>query len=249
MRHPVSIEVCVDSVASAIAAERGGANRVELCSNLLEGGTTPSAGMMEGVRSRLKVGVQVMIRPRGGDFCYTDEEFEIMRRDLLAAKKTGADGVVLGILKRDGEVDVARTRELVELARPLQVTFHRAFDCSPDLMRALEDVICAGAARILTSGGKPAAVEAVPLVAKLVRSAQERITIMACGGITAANAPTIIRETSVREIHVGLRRRIADAAVTAMPSILLGANSEGELPRFQVMEEDVRALRSAVDAA
>ncbi|MFY9741303.1 MAG: copper homeostasis protein CutC [Candidatus Sulfotelmatobacter sp.] len=247
MRHPVSIEVCVDSVASAIAAEHGGADRVELCSNLLEGGTTPSAGMMEAVRSRLKVGVQVMIRPRGGDFCYTEEEFEIMRRDLLAAKNTGADGVVLGILKSDGGVDVVRTRELVELARPLQVTFHRAFDCSLDLMHALDDVICAGADRILTSGGKQTAVEAVPLIAKLVRSAQERITIMACGGIAAANVSMIIRETGVREIHVGLRRRIFDAAEMAAQSISLGVNSE--LPRFHVIEEDVRALRSAVDAA
>ncbi|HTU40673.1 MAG TPA: copper homeostasis protein CutC [Candidatus Aquilonibacter sp.] len=249
MRHPVSIEVCVDSVASAIAAERGGANRIELCSNLLEGGTTPSAGKMEVVRSRLKVGVQVMIRPRGGDFCYTEEEFEIMRRDLLAAKKTGADGVVLGILKRNGEVDVARTRELVELARPLKVTFHRAFDCSPDLMRALKDVICAGADRILTSGGKQTAVEAVPLIAKLLESAQERITIMACGSITAANVSMIIQETGVREIHIGLRRRIADAPETAVPSISLGPNADSEFPRFQVIEDDVRALRSAVDAA
>ncbi len=249
MRHPVSIEVCVDSVASAIAAERGGANRIELCSNLLEGGTTPSAGMMEVVRSRVTVGVQAMIRPRGGDFYYTEEEFEIMQCDLLAAKQTGADGVVFGILKRDGGVDVERTRELVELVRPLQVTFHRAFDCSLDLMRALEDVIGAGADRILTSGGKQTAAEAVPLITKLVESAQKRITIIACGGIVAANAPMIIRETGVREIHVGLRRRIADAAEKATPSISLGANADSELPRFQINEEDVRALRSAVDAA
>ena len=144
MTEPVLIEVCVDSVTSAIAAERGGAQRIELCSDLLEGGVTPSLGLLGVVRSNTSIALHPIIRPRPGDFCYSDAEFDSMQRDIEIAKSEGADGVVLGILERDGTVDVRRTRELIELARPLSVTFHRAFDMSEDLFRALDDVCATG---------------------------------------------------------------------------------------------------------
>jgi copper homeostasis protein len=246
MSDRVLIEVCVDSVASAVAAERGRAGRVELCSNLLEGGVTPSAGLIELVRARTSIGLQVMIRPRGGDFCYTSEEFETMRRDIKAAKKLGADGIVVGILNADGSVDIERTRELVELARPLNVTFHRAFDMSADLFRALESVCATGADRLLTSGGKKTALQAVEQIAQLVEAARGRLAIMACGGINHHNAASIIERTGVREIHVGLRSPVASPMLHRNPELSMGTESECEYQRFQVFEEDVLSLHQAV---
>jgi copper homeostasis protein len=252
MSDQVLIEVCVDSVASALAAERGGAARAEVCSNLLEGGVTPSAGLIEQVRARTSIGMHVMIRPRGGDFCYSPEEFETMRSDIIAAKKLGADGVVFGILDANGNVDIERTRQLVELARPLRVTFHRAFDVSADLFRALEDVCATGADRLLTSGGKNTACEAVERIAQLVEAARGRITIMACGGIKHNNAASIIEHTGVREIHVGLRSPVVSPVPHRNPRISLGTERQGqnfEDQRFQVREEDVLSLHRAVALA
>ncbi len=246
MNDPILIEICVDSVASAVAAERGGATRVELCSNLLEGGITPSAGLIELVRARTAIGLQVMIRPRGGDFCYTAEEFETMRRDILAAKNLGADGVVLGILNADGTVDIPRTRQLVELARPLGVTFHRAFDMSADLFGALEDVCTTGANRILTSGGEETGVLGVPVIARLAQAARGRVTIMACGGINSGNAAGIVEQTHVTEIHAGLRSRAPSPALHCNQKISIGTMPGREYERFQVLEEDVRNLSRAL---
>jgi len=243
------IEVCVDSVTSAAAAERGGAGRVELCSNLLEGGVTPSAGLIELSRARTSIGLQVMIRPRGGDFCYTPEEFETMGRDIMAAKKLGADGIVVGILDADGSVDTERTRELVELARPLSVTFHRAFDMSADLLRALECICATGADRLLTSGGEKTALQAVEQIARLVEAARGRIAIMACGGINHLNAASIIEQTGVREIHVGLRSPVASPMLHRNPKIAIGIAVGCEYQGFQVLEESVRSLHRAVEQA
>jgi copper homeostasis protein len=246
MNDQILIEVCVDSVASAVAAERGGARRLELCGNLLEGGVTPSAGLIELVRDRTSVGLQVMIRPRGGDFCYTADEFETMRRDMVAAKKLGADGVVLGILDVHGHVDIERTRQLIELARPLNVTFHRAFDMSADLFRSLEDVCATGADRVLTSGGEPTAEQAVHLIARLVTTARGRIALMAGGGIDERNAASIIEKTGVREIHVGLRSPVASSMLHRNPKISMGTAAGLEYQRFQVLEENVLKLHRAV---
>jgi copper homeostasis protein len=243
------IEVCVDSVASAVAAQRGGAARIELCSDLIEGGITPSAGLIEVVRDNVTIGLQVIVRPRGGDFCYTDEEFEVMRRDIVVAKNLGADGVVLGILSVDGHVNVPRTRQLVELARPLNVTFHRAFDMSADLFRALEDVCATGADRLLTSGGEPKCLQGADTIARLAKAAHGRITIMAGGGIGHHDATTIIERTRVSEIHVGLGSPVASPMLHRNSRLSMGKVRGREYQRMQVLEENVRKLRRAISLA
>ncbi len=197
----LKIEVCVDSVESALGAQEGGADRVELCDNLLEGGTTPSAGAIAVARANLSIKLHVIIRPRGGDFCYSDIEFDIMRHDVAVAKELGADGVVIGILTPDGEVDKARTAELIELARPLSVTFHRAFDMTRDPFQALEDLIALGVDRILTSGQEPSVIEGLDLIAELVQRAGERVIIMPGGG-TERNVGKVVAGSGVREVHV-----------------------------------------------
>jgi copper homeostasis protein len=246
MAEQVLIEVCIDSVASAVAAQRGGAARVELCSDLLEGGVTPSAGLIELVRARVSIGLQVIIRPRGGDFFYADEEVEIMRRDIAVAKKLGADGVVLGILDFDGHVDVHLTRQLVELARPLNVTFHRAFDMSADLIQSLEYVCATGADRLLTSGGEQKCLQGAETIAQLVKAARSRIIVMAGGGIGHHDAAAIIERTGVREIHVGLSTPVPSPMRHQNPRLSMGKVQGREYERTQVLEENVRNLQRAI---
>ena len=248
MGKQIAVEVCVDSVASAVAAERGGAQRIELCSDLLEGGVTPSVGLLGVVRSKLSIAIHPIIRPRPGDFCYSDAEFESMLRDIEIAKSEGADGVVLGILEEEGNVDVPRTRQLVELARPLSVTFHRAFDMSADLIRALEDVCATGADRLLTSGGEQECLQGVDTVARLVADAGGRIKIMAGGRIGILNAPTIVEQTGVTEIHVGLATPVRSPMVHRNARLSLGKAQGREYQRTQVSEESVRALIRALSS-
>jgi copper homeostasis protein len=248
MRGEILVEICVDSAASAIAAERGGAKRIELCSDLLEGGITPSAGMLEQVRAKVAIAIQVMIRPRGGDFFYDADEFEIMRRDIAVMKSLGADGVVFGILDADGKVDIERSRALVELARPLEVTFHRAFDMSADLFRSLEDVCATGTDRILTSGGQPTALQGLEAIAELVKAAAGRIAIMPGSGIKAENARRIVTESGVREIHAGLGNSVAGPMRFRNPQLSMGKTSEREYQRTVVLEENVRSLCDAVNS-
>ncbi len=198
------LEICVESVDHGVAAERGGAHRIELCSDLSCGGITPSAGLMQTARRHVRVPIHVLVRPRAGDFCYSDHELEIMRNDIQAAKQLGMDGVVLGILDENTRIDVERTKSLVELAHPLPVTFHRAFDASGNLETSLEGVIRTGASRILTSGGEPRATDGLPILAHLVQAAKGRILIMPCGGINYGNLARIVQVTLAREVHTSV---------------------------------------------
>lgn len=204
MRAAVLIEICVESLDQALAAERGGADRIELCHDLPCGGVTPTAESMRGVRERVRIPIYGMIRPRPGDFCYSEYEFATMQRDVAVAKEIGLNGLVLGMLDSTGQVDRERTMALIQLAHPLPVTFHRAFDQCPDLTLALEAVIATGAKRILTSGGKLSAVDGLASLAELVRMAGDRIAIMPGGGVRSDNVGQILRSTGAREIHSSL---------------------------------------------
>jgi len=194
-------EVCVDSAEAAVAAQEGGADRVELCSDLLEGGLTPSHGTLAVARRRLRIGIMAMVRPRGGDFCYSDTEFAVMREDLQEAKRLGADGVVFGLLNPDGSIDRDRTAELIALARPLPVTFHRAFDVTRDPFEALDTLIGLGIERVLTSGQEPSVLEGLDLITALVRRAAGRIIVMPGGGITERTIGRIAPACGATEFH------------------------------------------------
>lgn len=195
------IEIVVYNIESAQMAKQGGADRIELCDNPGEGGTTPSLGMIQRVRQQVNLDLFVMIRPRGGDFFYSDDEFEIMKSDIMAAKRAGADGVVLGILTSDGRIDTTRCTELVQLARPMLVTCHRAIDMTQNIAQAMEDCIGCGFDRILTSGGKLKAIDGVDTIAKLQQQARGRIKIMAGSGVAEENVSELVSKTGVHEIH------------------------------------------------
>jgi copper homeostasis protein len=200
----ILLEISVESAAAAVAAERGGAHRIELCSDLRLGGLTPSEDLMRSVRECVKLPVFAMIRPRAGDFVYSDIERFQMRRDIAVAQHSGMNGIVLGLLRRGPRVDVERTQVMVLAAGPLPVTFHRAFDEVADLDAALNDVMRTGAARILTSGGAASAAAGVDNLARLVTAAKERVIILPGGGVNASNVVQVARQSGAREIHSGL---------------------------------------------
>lgn len=200
-KDDIILEICAGSLHSALAAQQGGADRVELCDNLEEGGTTPGYGTLSRTRDLLHIGLYPIIRPRGGDFLYDEAEFEVMCRDIGICRQLGCDGVVIGLLDADGTVDVKRTRLLAELAFPMGVTFHRAFDRSRDAFAALEDIIDAGCERILTSGQRPTAPEGAGLIARLVEKAGDRIAIMAGAGVREDNIGELVKRTGAGEYH------------------------------------------------
>ena len=198
----VLVEACVDAIDAALEAERGGANRIELCGELLQGGVTPSAGLIGAVWESVDVPVFVLIRPRAGDFLYTDAETDVMLRDIATARSLDAEGVVFGALTSHGDIDVGTVARLVEAAGPMQVTFHRAFDFARDRRLALETLIELGVDRILTSGGAHSAIDGAGELRELVQAAAGRIAILAGGGISAQNAAEVVRRSGVKEVHV-----------------------------------------------
>ena len=242
----IIFEVCIDSVEAALAAQQGGAQRVELCADLLEGGTTPSGGTIQLARQRIDIDLNVIIRPRGGDFCYSDVEFEVMRRDIQLAKQVGANGVVIGILNEDGTIDEERTAELIRLARPLSVTFHRAFDMTCDPYQALATLIELGVDRILTSGQAISVLEGLDLIADLVRRATDRIIIMPGGGITERNIKKIVEESGAKEIHFVAPASAESRMQYRNPNAFMG----GELrpPEFSLTVTDPQRVRQIVRA-
>jgi len=242
----IIVEACVNSVTSAIEAEKGGAHRVELCDNLYEGGTTPSAAAIIITAQNIGIDLHVLIRPRGGDFLYSDLEFVVMKRDIAFCKENGVKGVVLGILKENGNVDVERTRELVEAASPMSVTFHRAFDMVMDPFQALEDVISTGCHRILTSGLANKVTNGLEMVRRLVELADGRIIIMAGSGIDHENVKELLKWTNVTEIHASARTSYPSNMKYKRRNIFMGGLAE--IPEFEISQTDSNKIKLIVQS-
>jgi copper homeostasis protein len=232
----VLIEACVDSVESALAAESGGADRIELCDALVEGGLTPSAGKIALCRERLKIPIVVLIRPRSGDFLYSEGEVELMVRDIYVAKELGAAGVAIGALRPDGRIDQGWMTTMIAAARPMQVVFHRAFDGTPDPLEALETLKALGVDRVLTSGQAATALEGAAILDRLVTAAQGRVAILAGGGVNEENALPLVQKCRVRELHI----RGTNAVASGM-----GYKRPGFDLTKPLMPDNVRAVTDA----
>ena len=239
------IEIAVDSTESALAAEQGGAQRVELCSALREGGLTSSLGLVRTARAACSLTLFAMVRPRGGDFLYTADEFRAMQEDIRILGQEGVNGVVFGLLTQDGHVDIERTCALVELARPMQVTFHRAVDMAVDPEQALEDVIACGVQRVLTSGGASSAWAGRKRLRSMVQQAAERTTIVVAGGVRPAQISRLMANTGATEFHSSMRRVMPSPMRYQARKLNLGEPGMDEFSRNLVLAEEVRALLAA----
>ena len=231
----VKIEVCANSLESALNAQKGGAHRVELCANLYEGGTTPSMGEINLARELLHIELNILIRPRGGDFLYSKNEVEIIKRDILSCKKIGVNGVVIGFLKLDGNIDTELTKEITALARPMTVTFHRAFDMCKNPEKALEELIEIGVDRVLTSGLENKAIDGLALLNKLVKQANDRIIIMPGSGVRLSNISQLIQKTGASEFHLSERKNIPSKMTFKREHVFMGG-----LP--QIPEYETRVI-------
>ncbi|HJO38774.1 MAG: copper homeostasis protein CutC [Vicinamibacterales bacterium] len=247
MQSEIILEACVDSIEGALAAEAGGAGRIELCAALSEGGLTPSAGVIAVARQRVGIAAHVMIRPRGGDFLYTDVEFAAMQRDAEMAKRLGAAGVVFGLLLPDSSIDLARTRQLVEQSQPMSVTFHRAFDMTADPEKALTDLIALGVDRVLTSGQAPIAAEGIDLLTTLVKQAGDEIVVIPGGGIDEMTLAKILAETGASEIHVTGTREVDSGMTFRNPRLYMGR--EPDRSEFSTVVADADRVRAMVELA
>ncbi|SDP81628.1 copper homeostasis protein [Mucilaginibacter sp. OK268] len=248
MIKPVNLEVCANSVTSALAAQEGGAVRVELCENLKEGGTTPSHGQILMARSLLHIKLYVLIRPRGGDFLYSDLEYNIMMADIRYCIDAGCDGVVIGMLNPDGSIDTERCLEMARLARQwgLGVTFHRAFDMCANQDKALEEIIEMGCERILTSGGKSTAMEGARVINHLVQKAAGRISIMPGSGVSEANVADLVHFTGVTEVHSSARVSVQSKMQYKNDHILM-SNEPGD--EYSIDLTSVDRVRKLVELA
>ncbi|RZK80703.1 MAG: copper homeostasis protein CutC [Pedobacter sp.] len=241
----VNMEVCANSVQSALAAQEGGAIRVELCDNLGEGGTTPSYSQIKLAKKLLKIKVYPIIRPRGGDFLYSDLEFQLMKEDVLVCKEIGCDGVVFGILKKDGTIDTTRCAELIKLASPMKATFHRAFDMSNDLFVALTEIIALGFERILTSGGESSALKGAKIISDLIEKANNKIVIMPGAGISVANIAELIAITGAKEFHGSAKSPIKSDMTFRNPKLNMGTIED----EFSFDLTDHRTVKNLIELA
>jgi copper homeostasis protein len=242
----LKLEICVDSISSALNAQTAGADRIELCDNLSEGGTTPGYGMITSARSNLSLTIHVLIRPRGGDFLYSDLEYDIMRRDIDLCGENGIDGIVTGILLPGGDIDIERTARLFEFAYPMNATFHRAFDRCRDPVRGLEDVITTGASRLLTSGHHNKAQDGLELIRQLIIQAEGRLIVMPGGGIDETNAAQIVRATGAKELHLTARTEIDSEMIFRRQGISMG--SQAGIPEFTRKVADAEKIKKIIEA-
>lgn len=243
----MTVEVVVYNIASAMKAEEGGADRIELCDSSGDGGTTPSYGTIELVRRHVSLDVFVMIRPRGGDFCYSSYEYHAMKRDISQCQKLSVDGVVFGILNPDGTIDKKRCKELIGMARPLKVTCHRAFDMTRDPFEALEDCIEAGFDRILTSGQRARAVEGAELIGELIIKAGGRIAIMPGSGVNEETVKEIVSKTNTTEIHCSAATNVESTMKFRNPNINEMGSEKGS--SFTILTVDPTRVRKIRELA
>ncbi|QLI81732.1 copper homeostasis protein CutC [Chitinibacter fontanus] len=246
MTNDIVLEICAGSVTSCLAAQEGGAHRVEFCDNLLEGGTTPSFGQLAAARDRLWITLNAIIRPRGGDFLYSELEFEVMERDVLACRKIGVDGIVIGLLNQDGSIDIPRTKRLVELAGTMPVTFHRAFDVARDPQQALEDIISTGCTRLLSSGQAATALEGAALLKQLQQQAGDRLIVMPGAGVRVNNIGELVQKTGCREFHSSGRAPFPSGMNYRNPAVKMGAPGQDE---YSLIETDVNLVRELLHNA
>lgn len=247
--HPIQLEVVCFDLRGAMAAAAGGADRIELCANPGDGGTTPSHGLISYVKDRLSVPAMVMIRPRGGDFLYTAEETEIMRRDILLCKSIGVQGVVFGVLDEKGNVNSTLCRELVQLAAPMECTFHRAFDMVSYPMEALEEIITCGFHRILTSGGTQRAIDGAAQLKSLVKQAGNRITILPGGGVDESCIGQLVQQTGLNEFHISARKHEPSGMTYHNPGVKMGTGGSDEFQLLTVDPLRIHTIRQLAENA
>ncbi len=238
------LEVCCYSLQSAINAEQAGANRIELCAGIYEGGTTPSAATIAMAKQQLSIPINVIIRPRGADFCYSDREMDCILADIEYCKKIGVAGIVSGVLNANGTIDIERTKQLIDAARPLSFTFHRAFDMVENQQKALHQLIDLGVDRILTSGGMATAELGAEQLAKLVQNAEDKIIVMPGSGINGKNIARLKEITNAKEFHCSAKTLVDCATQYKNPNISMGG--DGTIPEFAYFETDKNEVRNIV---